>query len=300
MLLQRLALQRRRLYLAVFFAYLSGVIGLGSVLPGLGAMLPAARGAGVSVPVLVICSGLIMLAPTLRSVAESLGAGLLSLALILSHPSFGPGQLPLWGVAAMLIALTALWHVALHGRWWARLPLRLDWRVKRRFRLPFEPAAIWARLVPDPDRPEAHYSGTFLGERAVPDRPGWIIQRTRTDGGAVRETTLRIEVRRPPERLVYRYNADRRDKACDYRAGRFALTLTAEGDQTLIEIEETVSGLVVPTALELWLDDLGGEIRASMRAALTGQPDGSLWLGTGRRPMRVAARGPSAGKAAAP
>ena len=280
MSLSRLSLQRRRLYSAGLLVYLAGLRAAGMeplASVDLGALQIALIASTVAILVYAL---VVLLFYPLRSLIESTAAGALTTALAstggllpaMSQPLSGAQLLAAW------LAFSALWHLALYGAWWQAVPLRLDWRTRRGFVTSAAPTRAWAVLVPNPAAPGDHYSGTFLGQESVAGAPDTVVERTSAGPGLVQESTICFEVKDPPRRLAYRYQAGRDPVDAEYGTGRFDLSLADHPKGTCVTFQETVGQMVVPTALMLWFDDFGGEIRMSMRAALEGTRDRTRWL----------------------
>ena len=167
-------------------------------------------------------------------------------------------------------------HGLVHGPVLGWLPLRFNWSTARRFVAPCPPHAAWARLVPDPADPAAHYSGLFLGQSDVPGQPSHVIQRSRAPGGGVVETVLHVHDFRPPHRACHTYYTGQ--TGSDYGSGRYEISIRPHGRGSEVLFRETVHRLSIPSAFDLWFDDFGGEQRASMEAALGNRRDPTLWM----------------------
>lgn len=298
-----LVLQRRRVYVAALFAHIVGTLaGAGGAGP-LAPMPLWVQAMGLSVAATAFAVAVILWAPARRTWIEATAGGLLLAALAVRLTVLADAAQSPWIAGVLALAGTVAAHAGMQGRWWARTRVRLDWTTRQRFVTQAPPQTVWDRLVPDPACPAAHYSGTYLGQDAVPGHPGRAVQRTlagRSMTGADLVLTTVIDVDRfdPPHRIAYVYRSGDPVPGAgpgvgpDYRYGHYALTIRPQARGSEVELQETVRDMIVPAALSAWFDDLGGEIRMSMRAALDGRRDPTLWL-AGRRasPDRTSSRG---------
>jgi hypothetical protein len=273
MLAHRLWLQRRRHYVVTLLLYLAGLAGFGSMAEDAGAAHLFALAGALALGGLMLTAALLALAPALRRCCETLAMATLCVALFPVDVSLAPHD-PL-AQALLTVSVAMVLYVALYGGWWSRVPFRFDWTTRRRFVAHCPPQAVWARLVPDPANPAAHYSGLFLSQEPVADHPDRVLQRTQTEEGVVIETLLDIEAQHPPHQISYAYHSPL--EHADYKRGRFRLTITPLGKKSFVCFAETVESLTLPTALDLWFDDFGGEVRSSMQSALNDRAERSFW-----------------------
>lgn len=273
MMHQRLMLQRRRLYVVSLLLYIAGLTGFGQSTSGasIGAVFFSA--ALCVIFGIVVASLIVLWAPSLRRLCESTAAGAL-MASAISH--LDVFELSGLGTLALLtIGSSVAVYLTLYGTWWSRVPFRFDWTTRRQFKARCPAQAAWSRLVPDPDNPGAHYSGAFLSQEQLDD-PGQVLEKTLHRDGGIIETTLRFERLHPPHEIAYTYES--RQEGAEYGRGHFHLTVTPHDKFSTVWFAEKVIGLVIPTAISLWFDDFGGEMRISMQSVLNDRVDPTLWM----------------------
>ncbi|NNE79687.1 MAG: hypothetical protein HKN18_05375 [Silicimonas sp.] len=270
-----LLLQYRRLGFGTFFLFLSGLVLFSDGDKPIWLILTMAVAFALIMLVLAIIG--IGIFPRYRTVYEMLGVIFLVVSAV--DTAF-PIVFDALGSSGQIIVFMIVFAAAEHffyGAGQHKLPAPSRWSGRTEFITSSTPAEVWDRLVPNPDAPEKHYSGSL--KEMTPDE-GENTYRVMWRAGGSNFTVQDIEIteNEPKRRFSYRFGGLVSEANVPMNSGNWDLELEeTESGGTRITIVETIEKTRIGFALFLWFDNWAAQVGESAAAILAQRKDRSVF-----------------------
>ena len=170
----------------------------------------------------------------------------------------------------------------IYGLWWNKTSIRIPCSLRTEFSTQASPQEVWRRCTPY--YPQDYYTGTLRNFILVENEQELYLHQICTGEDQYMNLFAQVEESEPNQSFKMRFTGPIDDAfVAKDQSGAYALTITQGNARTKVTVTENVDSASLPVFLNCWMDDLSGEIKHRMLAALEGRIDKSLWAREARR-----------------